>query len=270
MGVGNCGPGTPLLLVFPMPQAKTKYQRNQEIANLRLDAKTRFLAAAKDPNRKEDISTLIQASGLSKSAAYRYLAGGLTKAESNKSKAWLSPEEEEAQVDELLALAARGFGEVRKQIAQRIEDYIRIRDNNPHFQIGKNYVYNFCQRHHNRLQMYWTTSLTTIRCKAMSPEILEHWWKLLADWFTKFGIKTAKQIFGADEVGFIFGHQHKLCVVGPKGIRNQYQQTDPSRESCTLLMLTCADGRAWPPLVIFKASEVLPYWGLQNPLNASL
>src|SRR5258706_4205877 len=180
--------------------SNTKYQRNQEIANLRLDAKTRFLAAAKDPNRKEDISTLIQASGLSKSAAYRYLAGGLTKAESNKSKAWLSPEEEEAQVDELLALAARGFGEVRKQIAQRIEDYIRIRDNNPHFQIGKNYVYNFCQRHHNRLQMYWTTSLTTIQCKAMSPEILEHWWKLLADWFTKFGIKTAKQIFGADEV----------------------------------------------------------------------
>jgi len=102
----------------------------------------------------------------------------------------------------------------------------------------------------------------------MSPEILEHWWKLLADWFTKFGIKTAKQIFGADEVGFVFGHQNKLHVVGPKGIQNQYQQTDPSCESCTLLTLTCADGCAWPPLVIFKATEVLPYWGLKNPLNA--
>lgn len=44
-GVGNCSPGTPLLLVFPMPQAKTKYQRNQEISNSRLDAKTRFLAS---------------------------------------------------------------------------------------------------------------------------------------------------------------------------------------------------------------------------------
>ena len=53
MGVGNCSPGTPLLLVFPMPRAKTKYQRNQEIANFRLDAKTRFLAAAKDPNWKK-------------------------------------------------------------------------------------------------------------------------------------------------------------------------------------------------------------------------
>jgi len=127
-----------------------------------LDAKTRFLAAAKDPSQTEDISALIQASGLSKSAAYRYLAGGLTKAESNKSKAWLSPEEEEVQVDELLALAAQGFGEVGKQIAQWIEEYIRIHDNNPHFQIGKNYAYNFCQHHHNQLPMYWTTSLTTI------------------------------------------------------------------------------------------------------------
>lgn len=89
-----------------MPQAKNKYQRKQELADSRLDAKTRFLVAAKDPTRTEDISALIQASGLSKSTAYRYLAGGLTKAESNKSKAWLSPEEEEAQVDELLALAA--------------------------------------------------------------------------------------------------------------------------------------------------------------------
>jgi len=115
--VGNCGPGTPLLLIFPMPQAKTKYQQNQEIANSRLDAKTRFLAAVNDPNQTEDISALIQASGLSKSTAYCYLAGGLTKAESNKSKAWLSPEEEEAQVDELLALAAQGFGKVGKQIA---------------------------------------------------------------------------------------------------------------------------------------------------------
>ena len=89
-----------------MPQAKTKYQRNQEIANSRLDAKTRLLVAAKDPTQTEDISALIQASGLLKGTAYRYLAGGLTKAESNKSKAWLSPEEEEAQVDKLLALAA--------------------------------------------------------------------------------------------------------------------------------------------------------------------
>ena len=32
MGVANCSPGTPLLLVFPMPRAKTKYQQNQEIA----------------------------------------------------------------------------------------------------------------------------------------------------------------------------------------------------------------------------------------------
>ena len=141
-GVGNCSPGTPLLLVFPMLWAKTKYQWNQEIANSRLDAKTRFLAAVKDPNRTEDISALIQASGLSKSTAYHYLAGGLTKTESNKSKGWLSPEEEEAQVDELLALAAWGFGEVGKQIAQQIEEYTRIRDNNPHFQIGKNYSVN--------------------------------------------------------------------------------------------------------------------------------
>ena len=64
-GVGNCSPGSPgtPLLVFPMLRAKTRYQRNQDIANFRLDAKTRFLAAAKDPNRTEDISALIQASG---------------------------------------------------------------------------------------------------------------------------------------------------------------------------------------------------------------
>ena len=64
--VKNCSPGTPLLLVFPMPQAKTKYQRSQETTNFRLDAKTRFLVAAKDPTQAEDISALIQAQACQK------------------------------------------------------------------------------------------------------------------------------------------------------------------------------------------------------------
>ncbi len=87
------------------------------------------------------------------------------------------------------ATLTQGFGEVGKQVAQWIEEYTIICDNNPHSQIGKKYAYNFCQHHHNWLQMYSTTSLTTIQHKAMSPEILEHWWKLLDDQFMKFGIK---------------------------------------------------------------------------------
>ncbi len=61
--------------------------------------------------------------------------------------------------------------------------------------------------------------------------------------------------------------KHKVFV--PVNMKQVYMQTDAVQEIFTLLVLTCADGQCYPPMVILQGKDLGEDWAEINPLDAS-
>ena len=110
--------------------------------------------------------------------------------------------------------------------------------------------------------------MTTVHAKAITPAVHEAWFALVANVVEKYHI-TPENTFGADEFGLIFGTHQRNRVIAARGLHQQHEQSDPSCDFVTVLTLTCADGKAFPPLVVFKARSVHASWGKNNPLKST-
>lgn len=205
---------------------------------------------------------------LSHHTIIRHYNGGRTMSEFNESKAWLNSLEESYAVEYLIAVAARGFPLTHRRFEEVINAVILRRNNNPEFKgVGKRYTDRFRLRHSDEIATYWTRLIDSSRARAVNPNTLSAWFKLLEDTYSKYNIQP-KDIYGADETGFGMGVGTKERVLARTGKKVQYRQRSGVRENVTVMVTICADGQTIPPLVIFKGQAFLTKWLQNNPANA--
>jgi hypothetical protein len=132
--------------------------------------------------------------------------------------------------------------------------------------------------HHDKVQKYWSRTLDAQRAKALNPENVREWFSLLRQVYVREGDKvdgeeegvmTEDRIYSMDETCGWGDTAASERVIGGRGKKNQYFVRPTSRESTTLIVSTCADGRVLRPFCIFAASALRQEWISNNPLNAA-
>ena len=196
-------------------------------------------------------------------------------AESNHTKCWLLPEEEEVILKFALKIASRGWPLEKARIKAHVDKICQARLGGvfPETGVGLNWVDRFLKRHANRIQTYRAHPLEALRGKAVNEYTHQNYFDILKHvlYAGDDGEPLLPEnIYGSDETGFRTGEgSSNQKVVGPTGKRIQHQQKTGNRENITVMVTICADGSSpVPPAVIFKGNKYLVKWKQQNPANA--
>ena len=190
-----------------------------------------------------------------------------TRKEARFEQAHFTSGQEREIVSHATEMADRGFPLTPKVVTE-IANYV-LRSQDPDFPgVGKNWAERFIERNHDVLSKYWSTTLESVRGKAVNPNNLQKFFDILESEFDKHQFKP-ENIHGADETGLMSGVAQKERVIGGKGKRTQHQKREVNRENTTVIATICADGTALAPIVIFKGQHFMVKWLQDNPLNAS-
>ncbi|KAF8805870.1 hypothetical protein BYT27DRAFT_7212612 [Phlegmacium glaucopus] len=177
------------------------------------------------------------------------------RSEFNAEKSWLLQEEVEEVIVYTIELAAQG-------------------PKFPESGVGKQWTYQFVEKHSDRLHVYTTCPLDTLRGWAVNEATNVHWLDLVEDIQLQGDdgqLIAPECTWAMDEAGFqANGGEGWGKVIGAKGKKIQYQQQAGSRETMMVLLTIGANGTALPPRVIFTGKGYLVKWKQDNPVKALL
>jgi len=206
----------------------------------------------------------------------------------NASKSHLNAAESNTIIEHIIELAERGFPPTVSRVTEMVNDFLHARHHGvvtgydhsrggwqtektayhgSPTQVGHQWTRRWLDRHADKLTLYWTTSLDTVRANALNPADKDAWFRLLKFELDKYNI-TPECLFVADESSMVFGASQKSRVVGKVGKRNQYAQRKVNRETATILATISADGKWHCPYVVFKGKKLQSKWTQKNPLGA--
>jgi hypothetical protein len=195
----------------------------------------------------------------------------------NAGKQKIKPYEERVLVDFIKESADRGFPFNHRTIeayANALLEAHRIRSAGmPEFNpkdfepVGKQWVFNFLRRFHDKLASHWSKPLDMQRARSLNPEAVKGWYQLVEKFIVELGI-TPDLIFGMDESGFPPANQGMERVVGSRGTRTQHKQGGADRENVTAIVTICADGTRLHPMIIYKGRNMMAKWCQDNVANA--
>ena len=192
---------------------------------------------------------------------------GATIREFNATKQKLSPVEEGQLVDLMLESSKRGFPMPHREIRRYANLVLQSRLGADCEPLSDKWVFKFLDRHHNRLQTFWSKSLDMQRAYSLNPEAVKSWFDIVEEFIVKTGIDRAN-LYGMDESGFPTAYPGKDRVVGERGTKTQHKQGGADRENVTVVVTICADGTTVRPLVIFKGKNLQSTWNQDNTANA--
>lgn len=250
------------------PQATKLKQEDREVYKEKMElAIAEYRLAKEDPASKVTLHSVAKAWNLPKSSLGHHVKGNreylgdfitdnghLTHEESLQLIRWL----------EILAKSGypAGNGEVYD-----LASTICAKKYGPDFVLGKNWVKRWSERFLPLVKKRVATNHDSIRGRALNPGTVQHWFEMVGKVFKDHNIKP-ENIYGADETGIRINDFGKHKVFVPVNMKQVYMQTDAVRESFTLLVLTCADGQCYPPMVILRGKGLLEDWAEINPLDA--
>ena len=199
----------------------------------------------------------------------RWEKGGISLTENNGRKSLLTDDEQQVIVEYILEMARCGFPLSPKRLREHAEKILRARLGDAFREegLGKNWATRFITKHHERIGMYWSSSLDSSRGRAVNPITKDDYFDLLKNIREEYNIPD-ELVYGADETGIQTGIGVTERVIGPTGSKIQHQQRSGNRENITVLPTICADGTTIPPTVIFKGEAFQTKWLQENPLDA--
>ena len=192
---------------------------------------------------------------------------GASMLEFNQTKQKLTVNEEKVLVTFILESANIGFPLSHRQIETYANAVLESKNGPEYEPVGKQWVFNFMNRHHEKLQTHWSKPLDTQRAKSLNPAAVESWFKIVEEFVVKLGIKK-EDLYGMDESEFPMTYMGKERVVGGRGTKTQHKQGGANRENVTAVITICADGTTVRPLIIFKGKKIKASWGENNVSNA--
>jgi len=188
--------------------------------------------------------------------------------ESNSDKSWLDDAESQVIVNELIHLAEQGFPDTKRHLRNRVNAVIQDKLGDPSFHVGENWVDRWLEKWGKWLSTYWTTSLDSVRARALNPGVVHDYFQKVEETILKYKIEP-DCLWTMDESSCAFGRSCKTRVVGQAGKWVQHAQRDGNRETATLMPLISAAGACMPPCVIFKGHKLNSLWSKpeNNPLE---
>lgn len=142
--------------------------------------------------------------------------GGKSLFEFNASKRWLTPEEDDVVIGFIIEAASRGFPLSHRRLAESVDKIIRARNGQAFPGVGLAWTFRFVSRNYDRLHMYTSTSLDSVRGRAVNPATNAKYFELLGSQIEKLGIE-ADCMWAADESGFQPNTGSKERVIGAVG-----------------------------------------------------
>ena len=206
--------------------------------------------------------------GVAYGTLWRRVQGGRSIQEFNASKQKVTKAEEEVLVQLIETASDWSNPLTYEDIAQFANEIIRRREEDDFELVGVSWVYRFLQRHHGRVQTFWSKPLDTQRAKSLNPVNVAHWFKVLKSEVIDKMVQP-ENIYGMDESGFPPSDQGTSRVLGRRGNKLQHKQGSGNRENATGIIGICADGTVLQPLIIFKAECLRTLWFENNVANAA-
>jgi len=192
---------------------------------------------------------------------------GSTIHEFNTTKQRLKPVEEDNIVELMIESAKRGFPMPHREIRRYANLVLQSRLGVDCEPLSDKWVFKFLDRHHARLQTFWSKPLDMQRAYSLNPEAVKSWYDIVEEFVIKNGI-AKENIYGMDESGFPTAYPGKERVVGERGTKTQHKQGGADRENVTVVVTICADGSTVRLLVIFKGKNMQSSWDNENVSNA--
>jgi hypothetical protein len=177
---------------------------------------------------KECLEKTKQVVRLSSSTLDRRLKGGRGHKEAHEAQRWLTDEETEVVIQDIILNAGRGFPSVHHRIKEHVDGILhaRLGDAFPETGIGENWTSRFLSDHNDRIQAYWSKGSDHSRARAVNPNTKKHYFKILVKVIEGKGgddVIVSELMYGSDESGFQSGVGGKERVFGPKGQQTQFQ-----------------------------------------------
>jgi hypothetical protein len=168
----------------------------------------------------------------------------------------LSNLEEKTIVQRVLKLDSQGFPVRISGVEDMANRLRRERDASP---VGRNWASNFIRRQ-PELQTRQTRSYDNQRALCEDPEKIQGWFKLVANFTAKFGIRV-EDIYNFDETGFLMGVLGTTTVVTSSDRTTRPKLVQPgNREWVTVIQGINSQGWAVPPFIVFKGKWHLASW----------
>ena len=170
--------------------------------------------------------------------------------------------EETALIKWIISMEERGLP-VRSSSIQQMADLLlqkrSITDRENHLTVGKNWVYNFVQRH-DSLRSNYNRKYDYQRAKCEDPVVIRAWFRLVQNVIAKYGILD-EDIYNFDETGFQMGVISTAKVITGSERAGRPVSIQPgNREWVTVIESVSASGWSLPPMVIFEGKVHISTW----------
>lgn len=175
--------------------------------------------------------------------------------------------EENVLVTFILESASISFPVSHHQIKHYTNTVLESKNSASYKPVGKQWVFNFMDQHHEKLQTHWSKPLNTQHAKSLNPAAVESWFKIVEEFVVKLGI-WKEDIYGMDESGFPMAYTGKERVVGGCGTKTQHKKGGANQENVTAVITICADGTTVWPFIIFKGKKIRASWGKNKVSNS--
>jgi hypothetical protein len=200
-----------------------------------------------------------KALGVSKSTLYRRMAGTPSRDDSHTNQKKLSKWEEEALLERILDLDARGFPLKLADVAEMANILI---DEDPRVErdhVGKHWVERFVKAS-PAIKAKISRPYDYERAKCEDPRVIEEWFRVLECMKRDHGILD-EDTYNFDETGFMMGRIQPGMVVTASDRRNNPKKRQPgNREWVTLIQAINAKGDALPAYIIFACKTTHLNW----------
>lgn len=185
----------------------------------------------------------------------------------------LAPEIENEIVQCLIARSKMGLPCDKSELRQLVGEYVNAKALKTPFKDGipgEDWYYAFMKRHPN-LSLKKPEHLQKLRKDARKPDVIYQFYRDLENVTNELNLAEGKSsfIFNADESGFNCDPS-RIKAIGTKGKALCRVSGGSGRESITVLACVSADGRALPPLIVFKGAGVQARWTSENAYPGTL
>ncbi|KAH7459257.1 hypothetical protein FOMA001_g20090 [Fusarium oxysporum f. sp. matthiolae] len=155
---------------------------------------------------------------------------------------------------------SRGLPPRLRGVEEMANRLLADRDASP---VGKRWASNFVKRH-KELETRFFRRYDYQRAKCEYPTIIRNWFRLVANVFTKYGIRS-DEIYNFDETSFMMGVIASGMVVTGTERRVKPKSVQPGNWVwITVIQAINAEGRAIPPFIIGSGQYHFANWYREN------
>lgn len=185
----------------------------------------------------------------------------------------LSPEIENEIAECLIVRSKMGLPCDKAELRQLVGEYVKNKALKTPFKEGipgEDWYYSFMKRNPN-LSLKKPEHLQKLRKDARKPEVIYQFYLDLQKVINDNDLADDKGsfVFNADESGFNCDPS-RIRAIGSKGKALCRISGGSGRESITVLACVSADGKALPPLIVFKGAGVQARWTSENAYPGTL